>query len=579
MRLVESAAYADVALSAYMKVKALASRPEGCEARTETIAGYLGLSRASVERGLSQLCRPAPDDGVVELASRRRTKPGGQGTSAVRRPRPMTRTERFVWLPVAAAEDLTPRQLRAFAVIAYAQVQHIPLTVGELAQFLRHHSGRRAGEALTVTAAGEVLDTLESARWVTVLRRAGAQGRHECLAHDVPPEARTADSGSRGETGEAGVNSAADDVSDGTSCSQPGEGSGPPAGEGSLANKESPTTALPEDERDLSSPAVGEVPVRTAVDNPADAPSSSAGDLALRADDNHRTAPSNTPRNRSSNTGHSPPGPFYDGPELTLNARIYAVLEPVHWLLQHVTRTWEQRAIAREIGRQLRCGMDDERLRLRLQRRFAHTPASDIRSPGRWLLGVALPRWSCGHLDCEEGVMWSNGAPCAVCEEIIADRQATRQRTQRLAQGLCPEHGTRPVAGECTACTPPEPGAEEAQAPREPAGPPRGSCATCACRIFLIGHAVGDGLCKGCRAEKHPVASVADPWTGPDPYAQGAALARSAMPRHRETEPIDVDAGPGLVACGGSATSDGGPVGRQRVNSREVAPNTARAVS
>ncbi|MCZ4088421.1 hypothetical protein O1W17_41850, partial [Streptomyces sp. H34-S5] len=116
MRLVSSAAYADVALSVYMKVKALGARPEGCEAKAATIASFLNISKASVERGLTQLSRPAPD-GVIELKSVRRTRPGGRGTSAVRTTRPVKRTESFVWLPVAAAEDLTPRQLRAFAVI------------------------------------------------------------------------------------------------------------------------------------------------------------------------------------------------------------------------------------------------------------------------------------------------------------------------------------------------------------------------------------------------------------------------------------------------------------------------------
>lgn len=59
--------------------------------------------------------------------------------------RKMTRAEAFVWLPVAAAEDLTPRQLRAFALIAFAQARGIGLTEAELAAGLRHHSGKQAG--------------------------------------------------------------------------------------------------------------------------------------------------------------------------------------------------------------------------------------------------------------------------------------------------------------------------------------------------------------------------------------------------------------------------------------------------
>ena len=127
MRLVAAPDYQDVALSVYVKVKALASRPEGCQARSATIASYLGISRASAERGMTQLSRPGPG-GVVELRSVRRTLPGGRGQSAVRTLRPMIRVEEFVWLPVAAAEDLTPRQLCVFALIAYAQVRGIGLT-------------------------------------------------------------------------------------------------------------------------------------------------------------------------------------------------------------------------------------------------------------------------------------------------------------------------------------------------------------------------------------------------------------------------------------------------------------------
>ncbi|MFF3966359.1 hypothetical protein ACFYZI_32985 [Streptomyces griseorubiginosus] len=102
----------------------------------------------------------------------------------------MTRAEAFVWLPVAAAEDLTPRQLRAFALIAFAQARGIGLTEAELAAGLRHHSGKQAGQALSVTAASAVLDEVEAARWVTVQRRAGERGRHRHIAHDVAPEAR-----------------------------------------------------------------------------------------------------------------------------------------------------------------------------------------------------------------------------------------------------------------------------------------------------------------------------------------------------------------------------------------------------
>ncbi|MGW3496603.1 hypothetical protein [Streptomyces sp. NPDC001020] len=64
-----------------------------------------------------------------------------------------------------------------------------------------------------------------------------------------------------------------------------------------------------------------------------------------------------------------------------------------------------------------------------------------------------MPRWGCGHLDCESGVRWSNGERCAVCEEVVADKFAARQRAQRMDQGLCPEHGIKPGrSGVCRDC-------------------------------------------------------------------------------------------------------------------------------
>ncbi|WP_326743367.1 hypothetical protein [Streptomyces sp. NBC_01768] len=509
MRLVSSPFYADVALSVYMKVKALGAREEGCQAKAATIASYLGLSKASVERGLTLLSRPAPD-GVIELKSERRTLPGGTGTSAVRRTRPVKRTEAFVWLPVAAAEDLTPRQLRAFAVITFAQQMGIALTEGELAGYLMHHSGKKAGQPLTAAAAGVVVDELEAARWTTVQRRAGAQGRHLFVACDIAPTTGV----ELGEPVAAAVPEAVQEcpqkpVDNAVNLSASplvGEGSGLAVGEGSLAYKESPRTDSPDDEGALFSSAVGEVPVVEAVENPAEANActDAPGGLALRADEKSQPSPSK-PNDEKRSSGRGSARSSYTGPQLSMSPRIYAVLEPVHWLLARVNNPFMERKIAREVGRQLTAGMDAERLHHRLTARFAMVMSSEIRDPGRWLLGMALPRWGCGHLDCESGVRWSNGERCAVCEEVVADKFAARQSAQRIERDLSPEHGGR--SGPSGACRDREPqraiGGEGAAlpAPRELEGPLRGSCGECECRIFLTGPALKDGLCKPCRTE------------------------------------------------------------------------------
>ncbi|MEU1228884.1 hypothetical protein [Streptomyces sp. NPDC005828] len=390
MRLVESPHYTDAAVSVYIKVKALGLRPEGCTAGVATLASYLGLSASTVQRGLAQLRAPAAD-GVIELPdSRRRSLPGGRGTTARRRVRPLRSTERFIWLPVAASEHLRPRLLRAYAVIAYAVMRNIPLTEGVLAGFLRHHSGPRVGRAITTEAAGRIIDELAASGWITVQRRAGAQGRHLFLVH-APQEK---------------VSSVLDDRS------------GPDLGARSLAYKEDLKIDRPENEAASVSPAVGEVPVDKPVDKGPGAPRpvGAQGDRALRA---VGETPSPSPTTRGSRSGRN----MYQGPQLTFSSRLHSVLEPVRFLLTGVN-AYVQRRIGQEIGRQLDAGTEAHRLRARLTHRLAQTLLDDIRDPGRWLLGVALPRWGCSDPDCETGTLWSTGAECRACREVIAERAA-----------------------------------------------------------------------------------------------------------------------------------------------------------
>ncbi|MFD9572653.1 hypothetical protein ACFWBI_22745 [Streptomyces sp. NPDC059982] len=557
MRLVASPFYADVALSVYVKVAALAARPEGCEARSVRIASYLMLSVASVERGMKELTRPGPD-GFVELRSVRRTLPGGKGQSALRTVRQMARTEKFVWLPVAASEDLTPRQLRAYAVIVFAEKMGIALTEGELAGYLRHRSGKKAGQPITAAAAGEVVDGLEAARWVTVQRRAGAQGRHRYIAHDIAPEAvvnageQVADSAP--EEVQEGAEQPVEGVADGAACPLVGEGSGVRVGEGSLANRELPRTDSPDDVGALISPAVGEVLVvegSEALENSADAEARSEdeGGVALRAGETSQPSSKPDGEKRSSKGGGASRS-SYTGPQLAMSPEIYSVLEPVHVLLERVTSAFVVRKIAREVGRQLREGTVADRLHHRLTARLAKVMISDIRDPGRWLLGVALPRWGCGHQDCEAGIIWRTGAACELCAETIQDRYAARQREQRLQQDLCPQHGTRPgPSGHCADCDLEAAIRRQAPVPmaRQPAGRQRSSCGDCGCVIFLTGRAVDTGLCKLCREEADAAVEPAAPAApsvpgtcsgrdGETPCTRRALPTRSVCLTHRSQE-------------------------------------------
>ncbi|AJC62122.1 hypothetical protein GZL_p00192 (plasmid) [Streptomyces sp. 769] len=548
-RLVASAHYSDVALSVYMKVKALAQRPEGCTAGAATLAAYLGLSKASVERGITQLRRPAPD-GVVELAeSTRRSLPGGRGTTARRRVRVLRCNEQFVWLPVIACEELTPRQLRAYAVIVFARLQQIPLSLDELAGFLRHYRGQRAGKPLTAAAARTVVDRLESARWVSVQRRAGAQGRHLFLPHDFPPALGATDERGEAWSSPAPVGSSTRATALRGAPPRSGEGSGATAGDGSLAKEESPRTDRHENASRRCSPAVGETPQGRGVEPVDDLPGRTTGTavdtgLALRAD-----KASSPPDSTCRDSRTCPlPKPSYTGPQLTISQRIYAVLEPVRWLLARVNNPFLERKVAREVGRQLREGTTPERLHHRLTVRLAGTMVSDIREPGRWLLGVALPRWGCGHPGCESGVMWATADRCEECAEIISARRAH--------QGFSPARGTRPgtdgFVRYCEADEAPTPAAPTRRA-RELDGTPHGSCDTCGARIRLIGRALEDGLCKPCREE----------------YA-AAASAVSTTPRDR----VACGVGVGGAACRGEALPGRTVCARHRI--QELAGGAVR---
>jgi hypothetical protein len=399
-RLVASAHYPDASLAVYLKVAALADRPEGCTASVAVLADYLGMSKSTVERGLRPLTQPDPDTGIPETTSRRRTLPGGTGHTALRTVRTLTTsTELFVWLPVGAADALTPRQLRAYAVISYCTARRIPFTMAELAGYLRHQSGPRAGQPVDERTARAIADALEDLGWITIHRRQGPQGRHAFTVHKSP------------------LHPVPGDLP--TGVPEIDDGSGPEIDGGSLASKDDHGTGRPDDEEPpaVLPSAVGEVQVRKAAPPVDNSPTGDGG---------RRLA--------------------YGGPQLTLAPRIHAVLEPVR--PQYATASpWEQRRIAREVGRQLDAGTDPDQLRLRLQARRAATDTASITAPGRWILGAALPRWGCGLIDCESGQLWSTGRPCAICQELRAARRTTPPAAPRQA----------PVWHECAGCGAPSP--------------------------------------------------------------------------------------------------------------------------
>jgi hypothetical protein len=367
--------YADAALPVYVKIAALSRRESGCEAGVAYLGGLLGLSRSTVERALTQLMRPAPDDDVSEVTSYRRTHRGGRGHTAVRRVRAVARTEHGAWVPTRAAEALSPRQLRAYAALAYATATGHHLSLADLGQVLRHRSGKKAGEPLAARSVRRILRDLEDLGWISVDRRAGYRGRHLYTVHDEATHpALTADSE---------------------------EGSGADLGEGSLASKEDHKTDSPDD------------------------PPPAALAIRRRREQVVAREPVENPQLPAA------PRRPYTGPALSLAPRIWRVLEPVKALLSGLA-PYVVRELAREIGRQLNEGQEPERLRARLEFRYASTDT--IRDPGRWLLGPAVVRRGCGLIACESGQIWHTGRECDVCARDRAAAARLRQIEQELTE-------------------------------------------------------------------------------------------------------------------------------------------------
>ncbi|MGN7139053.1 hypothetical protein [Streptomyces pseudogriseolus] len=464
LRLVVGAQYPDAALSVYVKIAALALRPEGCTARVTTLATYLGMSKSAVERGLKALRNPDPVDGLVEVPTVRRTLPGGRGVSAHRITRPLTASELWVRIPVRAAEALTPRLLRLYALLAYSTARRIPVTAAELGEMLHHHTGQRAGECLGERQARRLVDELEATGWLAVHRREGERGRHayEPHRHPLHPVPAPAE-----ETPADG------DVLEGQEPEQlalfgPGapvinDGSGPDLGDGSLASRED----LGTDGRDETK-VVGVTRRRRGDRKWVAAPVENLpvpdtfGPGTSRAPRGNRPTPSPAPQPTDTTPG------AYSGPELRWTERINTALAPVRHELDTVRR-FVLRRIAREIGAQLDAGATPHRIAHRIHSRYTASARADIRDIGAWLLSVGIVRRGCEDPRCEDGVIWGcdpddheAGLACRTCAYHRQVQRARWRQARELEQRLLRLRAERAAAGG------PGPGGEAAAAERLP---------------------------------------------------------------------------------------------------------------
>ncbi|MFF3891349.1 hypothetical protein [Streptomyces sp. NPDC001914] len=400
LRLVVGAQYADPALSVYVKIAALALRPEGCRAKVATLAGYLGMSKSAVERALKQLTRPDVIDGVVEVPTVRKTAPDGKGESAHRITRPLDDSELWVRIPVRSAEALPPRLLRLYALLAYSTARRIPVTAAELGEMLYHHTGQRAGEHLGERQARRLVDELEETGWLTVRRREGERGRNAYEPNRHPLRIVTAAP-----------------LEDGAGAPVIHDGSGPADHDGSLASKEDQQT-----DRHEKTQVVGGSRRRRG-DRSRSAPDArDLGSGTFGPGTSHAPRGTHTPR-RATDNSRTPTGP-YTGPELRWTKRIHDALAPVRSDLDGIRR-YVLRQIAAMIGTELDANeaSSSGRIADRISRRLQPVMREDIRDLGAWLLAVGLPHRGCGLPSCEDSYVWPTGEPCEIC--------AVNQRVKR----------------------------------------------------------------------------------------------------------------------------------------------------
>lgn len=387
------------------QLAALDMRRQRCRAGVATLAAMLGDSKRTAERYLAELAAPGPD-GVPETDVIRHTDPGGRGTTAERRVRPLGKGEHFAYVDVCACKALRPTQFVLYCALAYADAMHIPATASELAALL----------GVSERTVRRLLDALDALGWITLGRRAGYQGRHVITVNGCPGH---------------GTSPAPSPDTNG--------GSGPDTSGGSLAIKED--TQLTDGR---STPERGSFRRRRDDGSYGPAPVDTCG---------------NTPRVPAALRGRVRPAarPAYAGPPLTLSPRVWAVLDPVRDLLPACT-PFTVRRIAREVGRQLDTGVFAEDIRDQLTRMRAQTHT--IHDPGRWILGAALPArpGPCNTADCYRGYQRHTGTPCKACTELTAARLRTARPPHTSAWHECnqcraPAHTPFPH-GLCTTCQP-----------------------------------------------------------------------------------------------------------------------------
>ncbi|HET9382562.1 MAG TPA: hypothetical protein VFP69_17265 [Streptomyces sp.] len=433
MRVWGSGHYSPGAVTVHAQITALAQRTEGCSAAVATLARYLGMSKRTCERFLSELTAPGPED-VPELITVRRTGPDGDGDTALRRTRPVRRTERFAYVPVTAAKTLRPALFVLYCALTYATATRTPVTAAELAEVL----------AVTERSARRMTDELECLGWITVHRRAGAHGRHDYDVHDHPLHSVPAEPGRPDTDG----------------------GSGASTDGGSLAIKEDAGLT------DVEKPPTAVVGIRRR------RPTATSARDAVLDTFGRRAGLDLTPGRWQAVWQILGP---VRGELAALTGWEWQRL--VTGILRQVDQGTAAERLADRIGR-----------RYATMRTSDTDDAGRMRSFARWLIGAALVRHGCADPRCESGVIWGTdpddheaGRDCRTCaytretaeararqhaELAAREQQTAARRGHQAAPQQAPDAPCPAPPGPAAPPDRPAPPGAPAAAPERPVGPP-----------------------------------------------------------------------------------------------------------
>jgi hypothetical protein len=392
------------AVRAWAKVRKLSAEQAGCTLDGESLAEQLRVSPRTMDSAFSQLAKC----GLLRTAPRVTSR--GSRSAARWALTPSAGPPGFADVPIGLVDRLDAGPLRVLAVLVCLAMTGRPATA------------EAAGSALGLSAEQIRVHctSLIKARVLDVAQRQGPGARNlyrPRLAGRAP--GRNPDPAAGGSAGESCVPDAG-----GNCASGAGKSCAPDAGE----NCASLRKTILEGERASRSPS------RPA--EGASRPPRTSG----------RTRPGRDDPPPSPDTPASARGPRTGGDDW--GQQLSAAADRAQWRdasrradvaaalgglgdLRDRLIGWRRRAACVQVADLLDTGLPPERIALRIQRaadRLAER-GEPVRDVYAFLRGMALAQpYGCRDPDCEDGRLWSTGAPCCLCIERRRDMAAARRR-------------------------------------------------------------------------------------------------------------------------------------------------------